>query len=317
MKIYNEYDFYQSELHLHPAYKALNGYLNTMNLQAVNAWFIKENVRNDPDKMGSLYEHLMRKSIVGYDKTPYTDEEIKARDLTVLPHFSFKTQIRLLEHAMDCRFDIDYLKVLAFNDGFLAHMVNESDDFIAQNIETQSVCTLVHSLFHQDDFASLDVLKQNCPEGLILCILRLKQNNMVIYIDNEFYKNNVERYHITLNQPVFQIRDELVLSYSSKKMQWLEENHMQFPSVAHVNKLATLLFNAIEQDDFFKSMHGTQIHGIDFNDTHRSVLQQNFNGYKARMLYHKLSGQIEDNPDIPYLDDASDSKINIHRKIKI
>jgi hypothetical protein len=315
MKIYNAYDFYQSELHLLPEYKELNGYLNTMDLKGVETWFMTKNVRNNADLMGRMYEHLIRKSIVGYDKTPDSDEDVKARDLTVLPHFSFQTQIRLLEHCMPHRFDGDYLKILNFNDGFLAQMMHESDYFIANNIEAQSFCTLVHTLFHHDDFSSLNILIEHCPEGLVTRLMELTQHHFTFYIDYDFPKNSFERYYITLSEHSFQIKDDLVFSYSQNKMHWLEAHDVSLPTIEHVHKLSSLIFQAIYQDDFFKYMHGVQLHGMNFDETHLGSLQQAFNGYKARMLYHKLSDQIEGHTDIPTPEETSQTSLNGKLKI--
>lgn len=298
MKIFNPYDFYQAELHLSPEYKALNGYLNTMDLSAVQSWLTEQDVKNNHEKMGQLYEHLVRKSIVGFDKTPNSDEEVKARDLTVLPYFSFDYQIRFLIYCMDCRFDSDYLKILSFD---------------KQNFsERESFSHLVQALFHRDDFTGLDILYQNLPEELMQHLIEQDSKKAIFYLDNAFEKNNPEYYELSLSQSSFRIKDELIFSYSPEKMQWLEIHHIAPPTTEQAQELAQLFFEAITEDEFYQCNYGVTTYGADFKPEHLTLLQQAFKSYKAKMLYSKLSNDIEN--DAPIQDDGNHDVV---RKMKI
>lgn len=331
MKEFNPYDFYQAELHLKEPYIELNGYLNSMNLAGVDTWMVREDIRNNPDKGARLYEHIMQHSIVGFDKALNTEEDIKARDLAILRHFPFNTQLRLLENCFGYRFDSDYLAQLDFTDPFIDSMHAGNDYFFSQNLNIQDFGALIYGFFHRDDFTTLDLLQQQCmrhdeagaEKKLLNRFFESLRQDVIVHLDNEFQKNNPVCYQITLSEPVFQMKDELVFSFNENKVQWLKKQGIELPTVEHIQEISTLFFKALENDDFYKKSWGAVIYGSNPEDELVDLWQQDFLGYRAKVLYHTLSKTIEEHYPSDF-NHCSTSKHDAHpgcveatRKIKI
>lgn len=262
--------------------------------QAIDQWFSNEPMKDEhgnelenAEFRDILFNHLkitrkpfthhigsklrLSRDQAEYDDILYHDEGVKQRDVAVLKHFAFATQLDFLSGVMNERANIHYIEALNFQTGNAEHL-----NILKEHTNTPH---LLSQLLYEEQFDALSLFHEKTQTDLI----NLEFGR--VYLRSYFLEEVTqfkEWSFFWLEKPEIELSPacDLIINYTQNKENWFIEQGLALPDKAQLQRIKDIIMGKVREE---------------FPPSYEPYWLQQFRPYEIKLHFEQLSHTIEAN----------------------